>query len=176
MMKKEFDESKVKRDKIGRFATNGAKEYRQNTDYGELSNEESKKISKTKTKDEFFGVEYTGVKGRDAIEKLLKEKQGHVKAAFHRKEIGDIDLVWGDEKGGLAHAIKRRDIMRSMGTGMITGTEMAKKIPDIVENGKFDIDDHGRLKFEWEGYRVGIRPTFDGERLNWIVSAMEILK
>lgn len=120
-------------------------------------------------------MEYTGVKGHGAVDKLLQEKQGHIKAAFYRKEIGDIDLVWGDENGGLSHVIKRRDEMKAKGTGTISGLEMAKKIPDIIENGNFLIDEHDRLKFEWKGYRVGISPAYFSERVNWIVSAMEIL-
>jgi len=30
--------------------------------------------------------------------------------------------------------------------------------------------------FEFEGFRVSIKPTFDGNKLNWIISAMEIEK
>lgn len=30
-----------------------------------------------------------------AINKLLAEKQGQVAGAFYRKDLGDIDLVWG---------------------------------------------------------------------------------
>ncbi len=161
------------RDNIGRFTKGGAKEYRQNTPYEEIT-KEKQDIRKGKSKDEFFGVEYTGFKAREAVDKLLQEKQGHVKAAFYRKEVGDIDLVWGDENGGLAHVIKRRDEMKAKGTGTISGLEMVKKIPDIIENGEFDIDKHDRIGLIFQSYRVAIRPTYDGLRLNWIVSAMEI--
>ena len=37
--------------------------------------------------------------GKGAIEKLLLEKQGQVSGAFYRKELGDIDLVWGEVQG-----------------------------------------------------------------------------
>ena len=136
---------------------------------------ENKPSPKGKNKEEFFGVEYKDLKGEKAIEKLLQEKQGHVKAAFYRKEIGDLDLVWGDENGGLAHVLKRRDEMKAKGTGTISGIDMVRKIPEIVELGDFVIDDLERIKFEYNGYRVGISPTFYGEKLNWIVTAMEIL-
>lgn len=173
---KEFDESKVNRDKMGRFATGGTKEYRQNTKYEEILRVSPQEKPKPKTQAEFFGVAYTGVKGKDAVDKLLKERQGHVKAAFHRKEIGDIDLVWGDEKGGLAHVIQRRDYMRSIGTGNISGVDMVKKIPDIVENGEFGVDALGRISIAHEKYKVAVNLNFDGAKLNWIVSAMEIIK
>lgn len=170
-----FDESKHPRDEDGRFTNGGAKEYRQNTPYEEIT-KETKNIRKGKNKDEFFGVEYTGFKSREAVDKLLQEKQGHVKGAFHRKEVGDIDLVWGDESAGLAHVIKRRDEMLTSGKGTISGLEMVKKIPDIIENGGFVIDEHDRLSFQFNGLKVGIKPTYFEEKLNWVVSAMEITK
>ena len=136
----------------------------------------SKQAPKRKTKEEFFGQEHKGVKGRVAVEKLLAEKNGHIKGAFHRKEIGDIDLVWGDENGGIMHVIKRRDEMQAKGTGAIGGVEMVRKIPDIVEYGDFDIDNLDRIGLVFQSYRVAIRPTYDGLKLNWIVSAMEIKK
>ena len=170
---KEFDESKVKRDKEGRFAEKGAVLERK---YGDVEKIQPKVKPQPKSKEEFFGVEYTGVKGRAAIDKILKEKQGHVKAAFHRKEIGDIDLAWGDENGGLMHVIKRRDEMLSSGKGTISGLEIVKKIPDIIENGKISSDTFGRISIIQGRYKVGINPTFDGEKINWIVTAMEIIK
>ncbi|WP_250322475.1 hypothetical protein [Campylobacter lari] len=36
--------------------------------------------------------------GKGALQKLLIEKQGQVAGAFHRKDLGDIDLVWGRSK------------------------------------------------------------------------------
>ena len=46
--------------------------------------------------------------GESAIAKLLNEKQGQVSGAFYRKELGDIDLVWGDSNFGLAHILQQR--------------------------------------------------------------------
>lgn len=136
----------------------------------------NKTSKKSKSKEEFFGKEYKGVKGQAAIDKLLEEKNGHVKAAFHRKEVGDIDLAWGDESGGLGHTIKRRDEMKAKKKGTISGLEMVNKIPEIIDNGDFDIDSLNRPGFVFDGCRVAIRPAFDGEKLNWIVSAMENFK
>ncbi|EAJ5692894.1 hypothetical protein IO424_000218 [Campylobacter fetus] len=44
-----------------------------------------------------FGTNYAEFyhDGSNAIKKLLVEKQGQVAGAFERKELGDIDLVWG---------------------------------------------------------------------------------
>lgn len=133
-----FDESKHPRDSDGKF-TDGSSDYkypqylaRMNGHEGRKEEEPQKEKmtaaqNRNKTKDEFFGEEFKDVKGSDAIEKLLKEKRGHVKNAFTRPEIGGIDLVWGDENGGLLHTIMRRDKMLRNGTGNISGLDMAKK-------------------------------------------------
>ena len=42
-----------------------------------------------------LGEEFKGYKGQEAVNKLLQEKRGHVKGAFHREDMGDIDLLWG---------------------------------------------------------------------------------
>ena len=59
----------------------------------------------------------------------MEEKCGHVKGAFHRKDIGYIDLIWGNESGGLCHIVKRR---KEQG---ISVDEFAEDISDIVQNG-----------------------------------------
>ncbi len=131
---------------------------------------------KRKSKEEFFGEEFTGVKGKDAIEKLIKEKRGHVKNAFERPEIGGIDLVWGDKNGGLFHTIQKRDKLFEQGKGIIAGIDMARKIPEIIHKGEFNQDEDGRLNIDYKGYRVGLTPQYFGQKVNWIVTAMEIWK
>ena len=103
------------------------------------------KKGKSKSKDNFFGEEFKGYKGEQAIEKLLKEKRGHIKNAFERPELGGIDLVWGDDNGGLLHTIQKRDRLLAEGKGHISGLDMVKKIPEIIENGKVDDDKKGRI-------------------------------
>lgn len=77
-----WDESKHPRDKDGKFGSGE----------GEINS-----VSGKKSKDDFYGEEFKGVKGKEAIKKVIAEKRGHVKDAFTRKDIGGIDLVWGDE-------------------------------------------------------------------------------
>ena len=69
-----------------------------------------------------FGTNYAEHyhSGESAIQKLISEAQAHkesgkegaykgqVAGAFHRKELGDIDLVWGDSNFGLAHILQQR--------------------------------------------------------------------
>lgn len=74
--------------------------------------------------------EYKGYKGKKAIDKLMKEKKGYIKGAFHRKDIGDIDLIWGNDKMGLKHIIKRR---KETGQNL---EEVLEKMTDVIEKGK----------------------------------------
>ncbi|MCA5589872.1 hypothetical protein LA342_08880 [Campylobacter upsaliensis] len=53
-----------------------------------------------------FSKEY--FKGKNAIDFLLKAQAGHIENAFYREELGDIDLVWGDENFGLRHILEQR--------------------------------------------------------------------
>ena len=52
-----------------------------------------------------LGPKFTGFKNdpEGAIEHLLKEKTGDAVAVWSRPEIGQIDLIYGGAKGGLAH-------------------------------------------------------------------------
>lgn len=138
--------------------------------------QELSKPKKGKDKAKFFGVEYKSVKGAEAIEKLLQEKQGHVKNAFERKEVGGIDLVWGDKDGGLLHTIMKRDRLLEQGKGNVKGIDMVRKIPEIIEKGTFDIDEKDRPYIQFDNYKVSLRTKYDGEKINWIVTAMEILE
>ncbi len=159
-----FDETKHPRDWDGKF-----------TEKGIFYDEPSRK-GKNKKKESLFGEEFTGYKEEKAIEKLLKMKKGHIKNAFFRKEIGGIDIVWGDEKSGLCHTIIRRDKLLNTGEGTISGIEMVKKIPEIIKKGKFLIGKNDRPNFLYKNFLVIIKPTFDGQKLNWVVTAMEIKK
>jgi hypothetical protein len=77
-----------------------------------------------------MGQEYVGYKGADAIDKLMQEKQGHVKNAFYHPDIGNIDLFWGDESAGLCHIIKRR---KENGLNV---TKFLADLPHAIEYGK----------------------------------------
>ena len=76
-----------------------------------------------------YGINYIGYKGKEAIDKLLNEKQGHVKDAFHREDIGSIDLFWGDGTAGLSHIVnqRRKDKMNIQ--------QLLKELPSVIDRG-----------------------------------------
>jgi hypothetical protein len=102
----------------------------------------------SKSFEDLMGIEYLGVKGKAAIDKLLQERQGHIKEAFYHDDIGWIDVYWGDERSGLCHIIKRREEQGR------NGVKFAREAADVLEKGtsfphknpnKFNIAYKGRL-------------------------------
>ena len=133
-----------------------------------------------------FGTNYAEFyhDGANAIKKLLTERQGQVAGAFERKELGDIDLVWGEvtdaikHKGyGLSHILDKR-IAQFMEQGLskeqaeAKAIEFINKLPDIIKNGNLIRDDKGRLRIEFDNFIVGIKDNWKGKPTNkWIVTS-----
>ncbi len=87
-------------------------------------------------KDAEYGEAFPQFKGKPkkAIEHLLKVRRGYVPGAFYRKDLGHIDLVWGNRHFGLRHIEKRR---------LETGQDfkaLMKDLPEIIEKGEL-LDD-----------------------------------
>ena len=90
-----------------------------------------------------FGENYAEFyhNGEGAVQKLLAEKQGQVAGAFYRKELGDIDLVWGNEKFGLSHILKRR----SEQWGEEKAIKFLSHLDENIKNGDISQAQNGRV-------------------------------
>ncbi len=109
--------------------------------------------------------------GKGALQKLLIEKQGQVAGAFHRKNLGDIDLVWGEvidkikHKGyGLAHIIDKHPELD------------LKLISDIVDKGKLNNQNNIRYRIEYKNYIIGLSSEYKGNKRTFIITAFERYK
>ncbi|HED6612839.1 TPA: hypothetical protein R5216_000208 [Campylobacter jejuni] len=109
--------------------------------------------------------------GKGALQKLLIEKQGQVAGAFHRKDLGDIDLVWGKvidkikHKGyGLAHIIDKHPELD------------LKLISDIVDKGKLNNQNNIRYRIEYKNYIIGLSSEYKGNKRTFIITAFERYK
>lgn len=120
-----------------------------------------------------FGENYTEYyhDGKGALQKLLIEKQGQVAGAFHRKDLGDIDLVWGEvtdkikHKGyGLAHIIDKHPELD------------LKLISDIVDKGKLNNQNNIRYRIEYKNYIIGLSSEYKGNKRTFIITAFERYK
>lgn len=111
--------------------------------------------------------EIKNVKGADAIDAILKEKKGYVREAFHRKDIGGIDLFWGDEGVGLRHIIKQR---QEQG---IPIEPFLKKLPDVIENGTLRTNREGNFEIWKDGHTAVVYPVFKGNKVQFLFTAFK---
>lgn len=132
-----------------------------------------------------FGTNYAEFyhDGKNAIKKLLTERQGQVAGAFERQELGDIDLVWGEvtdaikHKGyGLSHILDKR-MAEFMEQGLskeqaeAKAIEFINKLPDIIKNGEIIKLGENRVKIETPTDRAIIVLNYKGENNKWVLTA-----
>ena len=160
-----FNEKEHPRDDSGKFAEKSASDLKSEL-MQELPEQDASEFGSQEELNNLLGEEFKGYKGQDAIDKLLKEKRGHVKGAFHREDIGDIDLLWGNDYMGLQHIIKQREKQG------INANEFVSQLTDIVNKGKYHKrNDRGNFEFLHKGKMVIIAPEYHGNRITYILTA-----
>ncbi len=122
-----------------------------------------------------WGKNYSEFKGDGvgAINKLLEVRSGHVEGAFHKQDLGDIDLVWG--KGGkdgygLEHILEKREKQYTrlgLNAEQIKQRtdELLKSIPEVIEKGTPFKDDLGRFSVQLNDIKVGLNNQWFGNDL-----------
>ncbi|MFP6302880.1 DUF3519 domain-containing protein [Helicobacter pylori] len=116
-----------------------------------------------------FGKNYPefALKPKEALEKLLQEKNGQVAGAAYREDLGGIDFVWGtpktkDSNGyGLAHILEKREKQyKRLGLtneqAKERTKELLKQIPEVIEKGIKDNDYIGHATIRHNGIEVGL--------------------
>ncbi|WP_456151082.1 putative barnase/colicin E5 family endoribonuclease, partial [Campylobacter hyointestinalis] len=137
-----------------------------------------------------FGINYAEFyhDGKNAIKKLLVERQGQVAGAFERKELGDIDLVWGEAKTangdikgyGLSKIEAKHLNDFASFYGDTPQEKMANGLNEIIKNGKI-VSDNGINTIIYKkgdnNFRVGLSKGFynKGDN-NWIITAYKVDK
>ncbi|MFP6046028.1 DUF3519 domain-containing protein, partial [Helicobacter pylori] len=129
-----------------------------------------------------FGTNYPefALKPKEALEKLLQEKNGQVAGAAYREDLGGIDFVWGNKNYGLEHILKRRE-EQALNNGLNEAEakeyalNVVKSIPEIIEKG-VKVDNNGRIAIEYQHMRVGLNDKWDNQKLEnkWVISSYEI--
>lgn len=121
-----------------------------------------------------FGPIYDQFRGKvkEAFDFLLNRKEGDLLGVFHRDDVGDIDLVWGDaqKNQGIAHIldkhVERQNDFQSV-------EEAINVIEDVIMNGAIQKEGKNRIELVGGNYKVVIRKDFDGISKNWIVTAFD---
>nr|WP_080391074.1 DUF3519 domain-containing protein [Helicobacter pylori] len=136
-----------------------------------------------------FGKNYPefALKPKEALEKLLQERNGQVAGAMYREDLGGIDFVWGTPKTkdsvgyGLAHVLERREQQAlSLGLSEAEAKEYAlnivKSIPEVLEKGTKGTDHLGRVFVDYGNKRVGLNNTWNNKDLenHWVISSYEL--
>ena len=130
-----------------------------------------------------FGNIYNQFKGKvkEAFNFLMHHKSGDLLGVFHRDDVGDIDLVWGDRKTnqGLDHIIDKHIEQHHDFTSV---EDAMNKIDDIINNGTINEKKSkwDKVVIEKDGMAVVIRKNVRDnkgvvldENKNWIVTAFD---
>ncbi|WQW54530.1 DUF3519 domain-containing protein [Helicobacter pylori] len=136
-----------------------------------------------------FGTNYPefALKPKEALEKLLQEKNGQVAGAAYREDLGGIDFVWGAPKTkesvgyGLAHVLERRE-QQALADGLSEAEakeyalNVVKSIPEVLEKGTKGTDHLGRVFVDYGNKRVGLNNTWNNKDLenHWVISSYEL--
>lgn len=114
----------------------------------------------------------------EAFDILIEKQSGYLRGVFHRADIGDIDLSWGDAPTrytgyGVSHIIQKHiNIM-----GDFEDVEEAKSIiADVINTGTIcnNKDTNDRIYIEKGNYRVVIAKDSNGGK--WLLSAFDYVK
>ncbi len=105
-------------------------------------------------------------KPKEAIDFLLKNKGGEAIGALSHKEIGDIDLVYGE--AGSSH---------SDGYGLAKlekfHPEVLDKLQNIIDDMKVAKKTANRVQLESETHKASVRLTWNGKSKTWLLTAFE---
>lgn len=154
----EWNEEDHPRDDDGKFGKGGGKAKKEKKN----PVEEKEDISK------FLEEEISGVKGHEAIQALMEKKRGFVKSAFHRDDMGDIALFWGDEKRGLSHILKRRQ------DDKIDVSSFIDDLTDVVEKGEFvRTNEKGRYEIFYNKKMAIVEPEVKNGKITFLLTAFK---
>lgn len=95
----------------------------------------------------------------------MNEKQGFVRDAFYRKDIGNIALIWGNDNMGLQHIIKRRKA-----TNQPLG-KLLSSLTEVIENGYLSQDSNGDFVIRSKGKRVIVEPKLYDKKIQFLMTA-----
>ena len=123
-----------------------------------------------------FGSVYNQFKGKvlQAVKFLVNHENGDLLGVFHRNDVGDIDMVWGDEGGGLCHILNKHNNDKDFPTIK----DLVSRIEDIINKGEVD-ERHSnadKLVLVKDGYLVTIRRNVREKGIkiadkNWVLTA-----
>lgn len=99
---------------------------------------------------------------------MMIQQKGIIKNAFYRKDIGHIDLIWGDGSKGLSHILKRRGKDEKQNID-----DFIADLADVIQNGKKSdtLNKDGRWEISKNGKMAIIEPKETNGKRTFLLSA-----
>lgn len=115
-----------------------------------------------------FGEIYDQFKGdvQGAIAFLLNKKSGEAIGALYHKEIGDIDLVWGEEGTGKSDGYGLAKLVKFH-------PEVLNDLQSIVGDMIIEVRTSQRIQLGSERYHATVRLTWNDIEKTWLLTAFE---
>jgi len=110
-----------------------------------------------------FGNIYNQFKGkvREAVEFLKRLKSGEAIAALHHDEIGDISLVWGNDKAGLKKILRKHP-------------EVVDNLQEILNGMHVTQSSENRIVLESDTHKAVVSKMLGQEKTpQWLLTAYE---
>ena len=102
----------------------------------------------------------------DAVNHLFAQRSGMVRNVLHDERLGDIGMVWGDDRAGLYHMIMRHVVEQSDYESV---NELASAIDATLKNGELEV--HGdNYVFMHEGNRAVVVKDTEG---NYVLTSYD---
>lgn len=115
-----------------------------------------------------FGDIYDQFKGKpqEAIEFLSEKQSGEAIGALHHKDVGDIDLVWGNEGTGHSDGFGLAKLVKYH-------PEVLNDLQSLIDNMHVVSRNANRINLESKTHKATVRLEWDGVKKNWLLTAFE---
>ncbi|MBY0301240.1 MAG: transglycosylase SLT domain-containing protein [Sphingomonas ginsenosidimutans] len=97
---------------------------------------------------------------RATLARLTGDQAGEAIGALTHPDVGPIDVVWGNDKGGLAHILAKHP-------------EVADDLPEHLARMEVVRRSDNRVRLESGTHAAGVRLDYDGDVKRWLVTAYE---
>jgi len=98
---------------------------------------------------------------REAVDWLKGNEGGDARAALNHPEVGPIDVIWGDERLGLAKIVARHP-------------EVLDDLPERLSRMKVESRSDNRIILDDPDTRAVVRLDYDGEAKTWLMTAYDV--
>ena len=118
-----------------------------------------------------FGPIFKQFKGKpkEAIEHLMKVKDGEAPGALQHPDVGSIDLVWGEE----GTATKKYKDGYGLSKIVKKHPEVIQDLPNIVSNAEVMEKKFNHIVLQTEDHKAVIKLDWFGEKKVWLLTAFE---